>query len=60
MSKWAINVGNGYFSGFEEMKATYVMNDVPGSLDEMVTYLDKELAEITRDCIGGEVVEAPE
>lgn len=55
--RWVIKIGKGYFSGYEETKVTYVLDDMPGALDERVIYENKEEARAVKDVIGGIIEE---
>lgn len=57
---YCVKIGKGYFSGFDETKVTYVLDDAPGSLARRVTYKDKNEAEMDALQIGGIVEEVAE
>lgn len=57
---YCVKIGKGYFSGFDETKVTYVLDDAPGSLARRVTYKDKNEAEMDAIQIGGIVEEVAE
>ncbi|WP_270659654.1 DUF1642 domain-containing protein [Enterococcus thailandicus] len=57
---YCVKIGKGYFSGFDETKVTYVIDDVPGSLTQRIKYDSKEEAEMDALQIGGTVEEMVE
>ena len=54
---YCVKVGKGYFSGFDETKVTYVIDDAPGALAQRVKYETREEAEMDAIQIGGTVEE---
>lgn len=54
--KYYVKIGNGYFSGYDESKVTYVLDNAPGELTYALVYDDKHEAETDASDIGGEVV----
>ena len=57
---YCVKIGKGYFSGFDETKVTYVIDDAPGALAQRVKYDSKEEAEMDALQIGGTVEEVVE
>lgn len=57
---YCVKIGNGYFSGWYETKATYVIDDAPGALAQRVKYGTREEAELDAFQIGGTVEEVVE
>lgn len=57
---YCVKIGKGYFSGFDETKVTYVLDDAPGSLARRVIYKGKDEAEMDAIQIGGTVEEVAE
>ena len=60
--QWVVKIGNGYFSGYDELLITYVLDDVPGALDGRIVYDNLHEAETDADKVGGtiESIPAPE
>lgn len=56
-SLYCVKIGKGYFSGFDETKVTYVIDDAPGALAQRVKYETREEAEMDAIQIGGTVEE---
>ena len=54
---YCIKIGKGYFSGFDETKVTYIIDDAPGALAQRIKYDSKEEAEMDAIQIGGTVKE---
>ncbi|VTX87783.1 Uncharacterised protein [Enterococcus hirae] len=59
-SLYCVKIGKGYFSGFDETKVTYVIDDAPGALAQRVKYETREEAEMDAIQIGGTVEEVAE
>lgn len=57
---YCVKIGKGYFSGFDETKVTYVIDDAPGALAQRVKYETREEAEMDAIQIGGTVEEVAE
>lgn len=57
---YCVKIGKGYFSGFDETKVTYVIDDAPGALAQRIKYNSKEEAEMDAIQIGGTVEEVAE
>ncbi|MEG7645881.1 hypothetical protein SQH80_13195 [Enterococcus faecium] len=57
---YCVKIGKGYFSGFDETKVTYVIDDAPGALAQRIKYNSKEEAEMDAIQIGGTVEEVSE
>lgn len=57
---WYVKIGKGYFSGFDDTKVTYVIDDAPGALAQRIKYDSKEEAEMDALQIGGTVEEVAE
>ena len=57
---YCVKIGKGYFSGFDETKVTYVIDDAPGALAQRIKYNSKEEAEMDAIQIGGTVEEVVE
>lgn len=57
---YCVKIGKGYFSGFDETKVTYVIDDAPESLAQRIKYDSKEEAEMDARQIGGTVEEVVE
>ncbi|EMF0422057.1 DUF1642 domain-containing protein, partial [Enterococcus hirae] len=57
---YCVKIGKGYFSGFDETKVTYVIDDAPGALAQRVKYETREEAEMDAIQIGGTVEEVVE
>ncbi len=57
---YCVKIGKGYFSGFDETKVTYVIDDASGALAQRVKYDSKEEAEMDALQIGGTVEEVVE
>ena len=54
---YCVKIGKGYFSGFDDTKVTYVIDDAPGALAQRVKYETREEAEMDAIQIGGTVEE---
>ena len=54
---YCVKIGKGYFSGFDDTKVTYVIDDAPGALAQRVKYETREEAEMDSIQIGGTVEE---
>lgn len=61
-SRWVVKIGKGYFSGYDELAVTYVLDDIPGALDGRIVYDNLHEAETDADNVGGTVepLTAPE
>ncbi len=57
---YCVKIGKGYFSGFDDTKVTYVIDDAPGALAQRVKYETREEAEMDAIQIGGTVEEVAE
>lgn len=57
---YCVKIGKGYFSGFDDTKVTYVIDDAPGALAQRVKYETREEAEMDAIQIGGTVEEVVE
>ena len=57
---YCVKIGKGYFSGFDETKVTYIIDDAPGALAQRIKYDSKEEAEMDALQIGGTVEEVVE
>ncbi|WP_288323065.1 DUF1642 domain-containing protein [uncultured Enterococcus sp.] len=57
---YCVKIGKGYFSGFDETKVTYIIDDAPGALAQRIKYDSKEEAEMDAIQIGGTVEEVVE
>ncbi|MCR1913537.1 MULTISPECIES: hypothetical protein [Enterococcus] len=57
---YCVKIGKGYFSGFDETKVTYIIDDAPGALAQRIKYDSKEEAEMDAIQIGGTVEEVIE
>ncbi|TGY25679.1 DUF1642 domain-containing protein [Enterococcus hirae] len=57
---YCVKIGKGYFSGFDDTKVTYVIDDAPGALAQRVKYETREEAEMDAIQIGGIVEEVVE
>ncbi|WP_437439477.1 DUF1642 domain-containing protein [Enterococcus faecium] len=57
---YCVKIGKGYFSGFDDTKVTYVIDDDPGALAQRVKYETREEAEMDAIQIGGTVEEVVE
>jgi len=53
--QYVVKIGKGYFCGYDELKAVFVLDDQPSSMDNVVKYSDKEEAESAANNIGGTV-----
>lgn len=58
--RWAVKIGKGYFSGYDETKVTYVLDNFPGETARRIVYDDLNEAESDANDIGGEVEEVTE
>ncbi|HGF8211264.1 TPA: DUF1642 domain-containing protein [Enterococcus faecium] len=59
-SLYCVKIGRGYFSGWDETKVTYVIDDAPDALAQRVKYETREEAEMDAIQIGGTVEEVVE
>lgn len=57
---YCVKIGKGYFSGWDETKVTYVIDDAPDALAQCVKYETREEAEIDAIEVGGTVEEVAE
>lgn len=57
---YCVKIGKGYFSGWDENKVTYVIDDAPGALAQRVKYETREESEMDAIQIGGTVEEVAE
>lgn len=55
--RWVVKIGKGYFSGYDETKVTYVLDNCPGEIARRIVYDDLNEAESDANDIGGEVEE---
>lgn len=55
--KWVVKIGKGYFSGYDETKVTYVLDNSPGEIAQRILYDDFNKAKSDADDIGGVVEE---
>ncbi|MER2226140.1 MAG: hypothetical protein ABS916_03705 [Carnobacterium sp.] len=55
--KWVVKLGKGYFSGYDETKVTYVIDDMPGALDGRIVYNNLHEAKLDANNIGGQAEE---
>ena len=53
---YMIEIGNGFFSGFNENLVTFILDEILGAMKEVKTFTDKEKANKRADQIGGKVV----
>lgn len=58
--RWVVKIGKGYFSGYNETKVTYVLDNFPGEIARRIVYDDLNEAESDANDIGGEVEEVTE
>lgn len=58
--QWVVKIGKGYFSGYDETKVTYVLDNFPGEIARRIVYEDLNEAESDANDIGGEVEEVTE
>lgn len=57
---YCVKIGKGYFSGWDETKVTYVIDDAPDALAQRVKYETREEAEMDAIEVGGTVEEVAE
>lgn len=55
--EYVVKIGNGYFSGYEDVEARVIFDDLPGFLILRERFDNKEQAEKVAEHIGGEVEE---
>lgn len=53
--QWVVKIGKGYFSGYDELTVTYVLDNMIGELRERAVYTNLHEAETDADTIGGVV-----
>ena len=58
--RWVVKVGKGYFTGYDETKVTYALDNFPGEIARRIVYDDLNEAESDANDIGGEVEEVTE
>lgn len=58
--RWVVKIGKGYFSGYDELAVTYVLDDMPDALYGRIVYDDLHEAQTDADNIGGTVEPLPE
>lgn len=56
-TQWVVKIGKGFFTGYDDTKVTFTLDNFPGELDRRIVYDDLHEAESDAEDIGGEVVE---